>query len=140
MKKIIIFTLFIILGIYFIYNRNNSNIIVNNVEKNKEINLKNKFDISNKNIDIIDKNIDVNNTNISNFIVTNKSNSFEKVTNTVEYDYLHKDTEVITNTDLYYLDGEDFEMEINLDLSNFVYEFSEKENLNLDDLEDVLKY
>ena len=139
MKKIILIVIFLV-GFYYIFsNLNNehvnSNIILINVESNisestiKKIDLEKEFNSS--------KNVEFKSTNIGTFEESNFSEEIDNINIDQDELYNNKDIE---NSDLYYLDEEDFEIEINLNLSNFFYDFSEKENLNIDDFEDVLKY
>ncbi|MDQ7009490.1 MAG: hypothetical protein Q9M94_04340 [Candidatus Gracilibacteria bacterium] len=148
MKKIIILVLILILGVYYIYSENNSNVeikqekidvisnvIVNNIENNvSKIKVEN-VDVEKEVKTIKDENI------ISDENLKNNDSDIEKTETEIfvyseNNDFSDKNESILNiNTD--FIDEEELEIEMDSMLSDFLFEFSEKEDLNPDDFSNL---
>ena len=147
MKKIIALVLILVLGVYYIYSENNSNVeikqekidvisnvIVNNIENNvSKIKVEN-VDIE-KEVETFDENT------VSDEKLEDNISDEEKIENEIlvysENNDFSDKNESILNTNTDFIDEEELEIEIDSMLSDFLYEFSEKENLDPDNFSNL---
>lgn len=133
MKKIIIFVLILILCVYYIYGEINSNVEIKQEKQDVIFNvivntIKKEVKTFEENI-VFDENQE---NNISDIVETEN----EILVDSENNDFSDKN-ESIENTKTNFIDREELEIEMDSMLSDFVYEFGEKENLDVDDFENI---
>ena len=135
------------LGVYYIYSENNfnveikqekqdviSNVIVNNIENNVSKNKVENIDIEKK-VETFEENI-ISDENLENNISEREKTENEILVYSENNDFSDKN-ESIENTNTDFIDREELEIEMDAMLSDFVYEFGEKEGLDADDFENA---
>jgi len=132
-KKIIIFVLILILCVYYIYGEINSNVEIKQEKQDVIFNvivntIKKEVKTFEENI-VFDENQE---NNISDIVETEN----EILVDSENNDFSDKN-ESIENTKTNFIDREELEIEMDSMLSDFVYEFGEKENLDVDDFENI---
>ena len=135
------------LGVYYIYSKNNSNVeikqekqdiisnvIVNNIENNVSKSKVENIDIEKK-VETFEE-IIISDENQENNIPDIKETENEILVDSENNDFFDKN-ESIENTNTDFIDREELEIEMDSMLSDFVYEFGEKEGLDADDFENM---
>jgi predicted RND superfamily exporter protein len=146
-KKIIVLVLILVLGVYYIYSENNSNVevkqekqdvisnvIVNNIENNvSKIKVKN-IDIE-KEVETFEENV-ISDEKLENNISDIDETGNEILVYSENNDFSDKNGSIL-NTNIDFIDPEELEIEMDSMFSDFLFEFSEKENLDPDDFRDL---